>query len=60
MPITGIKWKTNREYDIHLLRGRTLPALLNAVDFQLPDGTTQDAAAYLAANAGRLEVQDAH
>ena len=51
MPITGIKWKTNREYDIHLLRGRTLPALLDAVDFQLPDGTTQDAAAYLAANA---------
>ena len=51
MPITGIKWKSNREYDIHLLRGRTLPALLAAVDVQLTDGSSQDAAAYLAANA---------
>ena len=51
MPITGIQWKNNREYDIHLLRGRTLPALLAAVDVELPDGSTQDAAAYLAANA---------
>ncbi|HPV83226.1 MAG TPA: hypothetical protein PK866_08875, partial [Nitrospira sp.] len=51
MPITGIKWKRSREYDIHLLRGRTLPALLSAIDVELPDGSTQDATAYLAANA---------
>lgn len=51
MPITGIQWKSNREYDIHLLRGRTLPALLASIDVELPDGNTQDAATYLAANA---------
>jgi hypothetical protein len=51
MPITGISWKDQRHYDIHLLRGRTLPALLNEVDFKLPDGSSQDAATYLAANA---------
>ena len=51
MPITGIQWKSNREYDIHLLRGRTLSPLLAQVNVELPDGNTQDAATYLAANA---------
>lgn len=51
MPITGINWKANEGYDLHLLRGRTSRAFRTLVEFTRDDGIKQDAADYLAANA---------
>src|SRR5262245_31731364 len=50
MPITGINWKDNVGYDIHLLRGNRRPALRDGLQFTKSDGTKEDATTYLAAN----------
>lgn len=51
MPITGIEWKSGEGHDIHLLRGGRRAPLRDLLDFTLPDGSTEDAATYLADNA---------
>jgi hypothetical protein len=51
MPITGINWKDDEGYDIHLLRGNGRGGFIDALEFTKTDGTTEDAATYLAANA---------
>lgn len=50
MPITAIAWADDAEYDVHMLRGTSRPALRDSVMFTRSDGVVEDAPTYIAAN----------
>lgn len=51
MPIRDMDWKDGEGYDIHLLRGNHRLNVRDGLEFTRPNGSTVDAATYLASNA---------